>query len=133
MESHKENPVTSASFVCSFCDVDFISNEELMLHLQYHNATKPYFCTECDNRYMNKSGLKRHVATHGNEELKFNCNKCDYTCDNKRNLTNHVFADSSDKPFICKKCDYRTIQMFLCLNILEKMDMVLIINVGIVT
>ena len=109
MENRTEHPKTNTLFVCSFCDLDFISNEELMLHMQCHNATKPYICTECDKRYAYKSILKRHMVTHRQEKSIFNCNECDYICDNKQNLTKHAIAHSSVKTFTCTKCDYRTI------------------------
>ena len=39
----------------------------------------------------------------------FTCSKCDYMCYNKRNLTSHEMAHSSDKSFHCTKCDYKSI------------------------
>ena len=49
------------------------------------------------------------METHTQEKPIFNCTECNYTCDNKRNLTDHTIAHSSDKIFTCTKCDYRTI------------------------
>ena len=59
--------------------------------------------------YIYKCVLKLHMANHRQEKIIFNCNECDYTCDNKQNLTNHAIAHSTDKTFTCTKCDYRTI------------------------
>ena len=96
------------SFVCSFCEQFFGSNEELMLHMQCHNVAKPFFCTECDNNYAYKAALNIHMDCHRQENLTYNCNECSYSCDNKRNLINHLNAHSSDKIFACKNCDYKT-------------------------
>ena len=45
MDISKQN-----EFLCLLFELDFNSNEELILNMQNHNADKPYVCTECDKR-----------------------------------------------------------------------------------
>ena len=110
MELSKQNCEANTSLlVCLFCDSKFSSHEELILHIQIHNVVKPYLCLECGNRYAYKGALKRHVESHTKDKLTYNCDKCDYTCVNKRSLTDHGIAHSSNKNFSCTKCNYKTI------------------------
>ena len=100
---------STSLLVCLFCDSKFSSHEELMLHSQIHNAVKPYLCLECGNRYAYKGALKRHVESHTKDKLTYNCDECDYVCVNKRSMTDHGIAHSSNKNFSCTKCDCKTI------------------------
>ena len=52
------------SFLCLLCELDCNSNDELNLHMQIHNAAKPYFCSECEKRYTYKNALKSHMESH---------------------------------------------------------------------
>ena len=105
MAMSKDNCEINNSFVCLLCELKFISNEEMLLHLQCHNTDKPFFCIECDNKYTSKHTLKRHMDSHKKEKptFTFTCSKCDYMCYNKRNMTSHEMAHSSDKSFHCTK------------------------------
>ena len=109
MDISKQYCEASKSLVCLFCDLKCSSHEELILHLQIHNVAKPYLCMECGKGYAYKGSLKSHVESHTKEKLLYECNKCDYICANKRNLTNHKIAHSSDKNFSCNKCDFKTL------------------------
>ena len=92
-----------------FCELKCSSKEELSLHMHCHNVDKPYFCMECDKRFVYKSALKKHKESH---KLTYNCIKCNYNCESKQGLTDHEIAHSSEKTISCKKCDYITISNF---------------------
>ena len=34
------------AFLCVLCDQSYSTKEELSFHLDWHNAIKPYFCTQ---------------------------------------------------------------------------------------
>ena len=114
--------------LCVHCDQSFSTKEEFLFHLECHNAIKPYFCTECDQRYAYKSTLERHEAVHVREKIldeqqkpkdskicvdkNYSCVKCDYTCDSKQKLNTHNIAHSSKNCFTCKNCNFKTDKKF---------------------
>ena len=76
--------------VCSFCELTFISNNEFDLHMRSHNVEKPYLCTICDKVYAHKSALRKHKLTHTEDKPIFDCNNCEYECDDKVKLKHHI-------------------------------------------
>ena len=55
MEVNNSDLMSKKALLCVLCDQSFSTKEELSFHLECHNAIKPYFCTECDQRYAYKS------------------------------------------------------------------------------
>ena len=47
MDISKQN-----NFLCLLFELDINANEELILHMQNHNADKSIFCTKCDKRHI---------------------------------------------------------------------------------
>ena len=42
--------ISKQNALCLLFELDFNSNEEIILNMQNHDADKPYVCTECDKR-----------------------------------------------------------------------------------
>ena len=130
-----EDRMAPVSLNCIFCEVNFSSKEEMMLHLLTHNVAKPFRCLECNLSYAFKGALTRHMKIHTKEKLylcskcdmlfleeqqlvqhikvhlnkDYSCNICDFICDNKMKFDYHNKAHASHKKFMCKNCDFLSI------------------------
>lgn len=40
--------------------------------------------------------------------VRFKCEFCEYTCNDKKHLLNHQLSHTNDKPFKCEECKYST-------------------------
>lgn len=40
--------------------------------------------------------------------IRFKCEFCEYTCNDKKHLLNHQLSHTNDKPFKCEECKYST-------------------------
>ena len=58
MEGNNSNRVLKSALTCLFCEQNFSSEEEIMLHMPCHNVEKPFHCIECDQRYAYKTALR---------------------------------------------------------------------------
>lgn len=46
----------------------------MKFHLRRHTEEKPFICTECNSTFRQRDGLKRHLKSRHNIELKFERN-----------------------------------------------------------
>ena len=115
---------------CSHCEIIFQSKESLEVHKQEHRT---YKCELCDENFSIKSELTKHSKSHAEKQeqwkmcdellkdevnqdkhsqnhsthSKFECNDCENTFINKKELDEHV-KNHSDKILIeCNQCEQR--------------------------
>uniref|UniRef100_A0A3Q3XIH6 C2H2-type domain-containing protein n=1 Tax=Mola mola TaxID=94237 RepID=A0A3Q3XIH6_MOLML len=50
-------------YACTMCDMRFIQRYQLERHSLTHTV-KPYACTMCDKRFFQRYHLARHSLTH---------------------------------------------------------------------
>ncbi|XP_053623297.1 gastrula zinc finger protein XlCGF57.1-like [Plodia interpunctella] len=67
---------------------------------------KPFQCELCDYRCNRKPNLLNHMRTHTGVKP-FKCNVCEHRFTAKRSLSNHIITHTGEKPFQCDICDFR--------------------------
>ncbi|XP_055303349.1 zinc finger protein 25-like [Sitodiplosis mosellana] len=95
---------TGKKIKCDFpdCDKMFSRASNLILHRREHTGEKPYCCTQCPNRYKQKSHLDRHMDTHLG--VKHTCPICKKDYSKRWSLKVHMFTHSKIKPHRCSLC-----------------------------
>ncbi|XP_071552428.1 uncharacterized protein [Panulirus ornatus] len=115
-------------FSCETCRKKFSSERALTRHVQLH---KTYPCKLCDNIFLRKAKLKKHLEDHTQESLTCKvcskectslqalishtkthtkkkqvckCDLCSKTFANNRNLQVHMRTHTGEKPFTCDNC-----------------------------
>ena len=58
---------------------------------------------------MYKITPKKHMGSHRKEKITYNYSKCDYICENKRDLTDHEIVHQLEINFSSTECDYKSI------------------------
>ncbi|XP_077588252.1 zinc finger protein 335-like isoform X1 [Stigmatopora nigra] len=102
--------VTATEFPCPVCNKVYPMQKRLTQHLKTHSAEKPHMCDKCGKSFKKRYTFKMHLMTHLQSvgDSKFQCEFCDYTCANKKQLLNHQLAHTTDRPFKCDYCKYAT-------------------------
>ncbi|XP_048474797.1 zinc finger protein 148-like [Rhincodon typus] len=62
-------------FQCSQCSMRFIQKYLLQRHEKIHTGEKPFHCDECDMRFIQKYHMERHKRTHSGEKP-YQCEYC---------------------------------------------------------
>jgi len=93
--------------ICSLCDEDHQSNEQLQEHLKLHDHKKPFLCTACDMRCPSKTSLMLHHSKHS-QQRPHECNMCGRTFKTKYSLQNHLIVHDVQKQYLCDQCGYST-------------------------
>ncbi|KAG8546678.1 hypothetical protein GDO81_030030, partial [Engystomops pustulosus] len=62
-------------FQCSQCDMRFIQKYLLQRHEKIHTGEKPFNCDECGMRFIQKYHMERHKRTHSGEKP-YQCEYC---------------------------------------------------------
>ena len=59
-------------YACTQCDKRFVQRCHMNTHMKIlHSGLKPYICHKCGKSFAVSSNLKKHAATHGREEVFF--------------------------------------------------------------
>lgn len=63
-------------FVCRVCGKSFGYKTVLTEHLRSHSGVKPYKCTHCEQRFTQRSNMKKHVKVNHEATREFKCDLC---------------------------------------------------------
>jgi hypothetical protein len=88
-------------FVCPHCGVTKCRQNTMYYHIKKHTGELNYKCETCDKRFVQKSGLKQHVAqvhpevamtdtTNMYANVLWKCPCCEHSCRMKANLLIHI-------------------------------------------
>ncbi|KTG46388.1 hypothetical protein cypCar_00003987 [Cyprinus carpio] len=110
-KSRKTDMVPKVSeFPCPICCRVYPMQKRLTQHMKTHSTEKPHMCDKCGKSFKKRYTFKMHLLTHiqncGNST--FQCEFCEYTCNDKKHLLNHQLSHTNDKPFKCEECKYST-------------------------
>lgn len=85
METH-----SGVDWVCSICNRKLATERALKTHLTTHTGNKPYKCSECNETFINKVVLDRHMRFHGQMPKLFRCEYCFKQLSTDTSLKSHV-------------------------------------------
>ncbi|CAM6002473.1 unnamed protein product, partial [Sphagnum balticum] len=86
---------------CEQCDRAFNDSGLLNKHRRTHTGERPYACTECAMKFMQKNHLQEHFRRKHTEERSFACDKCEKRFSTKQGAQRHHSAHTFSKPFMC--------------------------------
>ena len=67
---------------------EIYSKQEIEVHVQRHEAVKPYVCSECPKRFCTADELRQHHPVHS-EYKQFSCGLCDRLYKRKMAVKRH--------------------------------------------
>lgn len=94
---------------CSLCETGFLGWREYDAHLTQHDLDqkRPFFCLECDMRFVTRAALNLHHPKHS-KEAPFVCNQCGKSFKWKHGLSTHLLVHNTEKLMLCDICGYCT-------------------------
>ena len=97
MQQHKTYP-------CKLCGQDFLQRAQFKEHLQEHTQ-ESLTCTRCHKECSSIQALISHISTHERVKSKNECEICQKTFANKRNLNVHLLIHTGGRPYNCSNCN----------------------------
>ncbi|XP_069693233.1 gastrula zinc finger protein XlCGF57.1-like isoform X1 [Periplaneta americana] len=89
-------------YQCSVCGQRFIQKGSLSKHNTLHTGERPYNCSLCGKTFRCKSDLNQHTKLHtGNAHT---CSICKKEFTTRQNLESHMRTHTGEKPFLCHTC-----------------------------
>ena len=92
-------------FRCVFCGSSYISQSMLNTHLKNH-TDGPFICSICNKELSSPEQLKHHGRIHSNER-NFHCKICDSKFKSPSVLRQHSLLHLDEKKYQCRVCDMR--------------------------
>ena len=107
-----KTPAKSVSLKCEQCEVDFANLQSLNLHMRQHTGERPYKCSVCQDNYISKFQLDRHLTKQHETELSttVKCKICLALFDTERGMKKHRDShrkdvDSTAQAHKCQECE----------------------------
>lgn len=89
-------------YQCSICGQRFIQKGSLEKHNTLHTGERPYSCGLCSKTFRCKSDLNQHTKLHTGDAHK--CSICGKVFTTRPNLDSHVRTHTGEKPYLCHTC-----------------------------
>ncbi|XP_068589189.1 zinc finger protein 260-like [Cebidichthys violaceus] len=93
-------------FGCSECGKRFVNKKNVKNHMITHTGEKPFSCSECGKRFGARKNLKMHLRCHAGEKP-FSCSVCNKSFVQRGYFKSHMRIHTGEKPFSCLVCDRR--------------------------
>ena len=89
---------------CVSCGKQFAFDSQLADHRKTHMKKKPHICPypNCTKDFTHRYDLLKHEQTH--RKGVHNCDKCDYSTKDVRNLRQHSRTHTGETLYQCKDC-----------------------------
>ena len=102
---------TNNVFTLNYCPESYLNDNDINIQRQrlvkYSSKERPYPCTVCPYRAVQKSHLEVHMKIHAKKKP-FACHLCTYRATQKYHLEVHIRNHTGEKPFGCNLCEYKT-------------------------
>ena len=82
-------------FTCDICHMKLTTKRNLEVHVQRHEAVKPYVCSECPRSFYTAYELRRHHPVHSDYK-QFSCCLCDRLYKRKGDVKRHFKKCSAE-------------------------------------
>ncbi|XP_063844862.1 zinc finger protein OZF-like [Scylla paramamosain] len=110
--AHMEAHLIKLQNSCALCSTEFSTKLELQDHIKEHfTKNSSYTCSICDQKFVSKSGLKRHKKQLHNLDsvvvvnaASIKCGVCQAVFSDKAALRQHAATHAARKPFTCEEC-----------------------------
>ncbi|CAO1393432.1 unnamed protein product [Diamesa hyperborea] len=93
-------PMIDVIFVCVYCNLEFHTNYEKVIHMKTCNQRK-YICDYCGKNFFQKQIMTKHLRIHAGS-LVYSCEICGKSASNSHDLQTHLRSHSTDFP--CYDC-----------------------------
>ncbi|KAK7066214.1 hypothetical protein SK128_013616, partial [Halocaridina rubra] len=100
---HLSCSMVNKPYKCSVCDREFAYREELLEHVDSHEAAKPYKCDICGAGLSHISALRRHRHAHSGFKP-HRCEICSRSFYQKCDLQRHYATHNKFKQYECGTC-----------------------------
>ncbi|XP_069611394.1 oocyte zinc finger protein XlCOF8.4-like isoform X2 [Ranitomeya imitator] len=100
---HQRRQKWEKPFSCSECEKRFIQKSDFVRHQRIHTGEKPFSCSECGKCFTDQSNFLRHQRIHTGEKP-FLCSDCGKCFTQKSHLLRHQKTHKHEKPFSCSEC-----------------------------
>ncbi|XP_075226986.1 histone H4 transcription factor-like isoform X2 [Lycorma delicatula] len=80
---------------CIYCDMTCANKFTLAAHIRFrHLRVRPFNCTSCNYRCETKQDLVNHLRTHDNK-YRLNCEEadCNFTCRSQQTMKKHILQE----------------------------------------
>ncbi|KAF1382143.1 hypothetical protein PFLUV_G00161400 [Perca fluviatilis] len=103
LNSLKHDSRCKKPFSCSECGRRFVQRGHLKRHMMTHTGEKPFRCLDCKKYFTRIGDLQKHMRIHRGEKP-FSCSECGRAFTESGTLKRHMITHTGEKPFSCSVC-----------------------------
>lgn len=105
MSRHTSSIHEKNRYSCDSCAKSYSSNYDLMEHVRSSHQNTSLLCEVCSKLFSNRKSLSQHrMREHTQTQLKYTCQYCSKTMDNKEHYRGHINSHLHTKPYSCTTC-----------------------------